>query len=639
MSIMNSERKIHLKLLLYISIICGILINVGCFAKKDNTKPVVFNTDIASDATPFVLEKILKAKELLISEIKFEKGIYHFYPDKGLEQFCYISNHNDVVIKTAFPIFNMRNLMIDGQGSTFVFHGKMIPFLIDESQDISIKNLSIDWEIPFHSEALVVANNLEERTFDLQISDDYRYEIRNEQLYFIKESYEHNLGQAILYDPERKAIAFNTESYTPLTLYDYMSKKEITEKVISSYKYKLDPIAPSLRVLGKEFRLQVKEIKPGLVRIFNHGKEMPPIGKILVCKGEQHLNRLAPAIRLTGTYGFEATNVNIHHAGGMGVIAENSADLILDNVNVTPSNGRMVSTTADATHFVGCRGKVVLKNCTFNNQLDDATNVHGTYQEVVDLLGGNSIGVRMGHYQQQGFVVGKVNDTIGLVRLNESFFPYDELTIKSTQRLNSRYQIITFNEALPKDLKSGDLIENLNGYPEVLVENCNISGNRARGLLLSSPKKTVIKNNFFSTEMEALLIPVESGHWYESGNGSNITIENNIFQDCNHSGYNRGVIRFVTDDDNENIAFNNIKIRGNTFNHFDNLVLEIANTNNLEFSNNTISRSMTFPKLFNQNYAITVKSSKNIQFNDNIYEGEAPLILQTKSDMPKLVFN
>ncbi|NMH86841.1 right-handed parallel beta-helix repeat-containing protein [Flavivirga sp. Y03] len=615
------------------------LLNTGCFAKKIKAESVFFNNSIKEDATSAVLHRILDAGDKPISEIKFEKGTYHFYPDKGLEQFCYISNHNDVVIKTAFPIFNMKNLVIDGQGSTFIFHGKMIPFLIDMSQNITLKNLNIDWEIPFHSEGLVVSSDLKNRTFDLKISDAYPYEIRNEQLYFIKESYEHNLGQAILYDPERKAIAYDTESYTPLTLYHHLPKSEGVVKNSTNYKYKLDPIAPSQRVIGREFRLSVKEIEPGLIRIFNHGKKIPPVGKILVCKGEQHLNRLAPAIRLTGTYGFKATNVNIHHAGGMGVIAENSADLILDNVNVTPSHGRMVSTTADATHFVGCRGKVELKNCTFNNQLDDATNVHGTYQEVIDLLGENTIGVRMGHFQQQGFVIGKTNDTIGFVRLSKSFFPYDKLTIKSTKRFNSRYQIITFNEALPKNLEPGDLIENLSGYPEVLVENCNISRNRARGLLLSSPKETIIRNNFFSTEMEALLIPVESGHWYESGNGSNITVENNVFQDCNHSGYDRGVIRFVTDDDNENIAFNNIKIKGNTFNHFDNLVLEIANTNNLEFSNNTISLSKTFPKLFNQDCAIMVKSSKNIEFKNNTYKGEAPLILETEKDMPKLTFN
>ena len=166
----------------------------------------------------------------------------------------------------------------------------------------------------------------------------------------------------------------------------------------------------------------------------------------------------------------------------MGIIAENSTNLTLNRFNVTPSNGRMVSTTADATHFVGCRGKIEIKNCILQNQLDDGMNVHGTYQIVQDILDEYRIGVRMGHHQQQGFVIGDASDTLGLVRLSNSFDPYGQVTIKSIQYINSRYQIITFNQKVPASLKTGDLIENLSAYPEVLVENCTINNNRARGL-------------------------------------------------------------------------------------------------------------------------------------------------------------
>lgn len=96
------------------------------------------------------------------------------------------------------------------------------------------------------------------------------------------------------------------------------------------------------------------------------------------------------------------------------------------------------------------------------------------------------------------------------MRLDDSFFPYGNLTIKSIEKINSRYHIITFNEKVPAKLKAGDLIENLSAYPELLIQNCNISRNRARGLLLSTLKKTVIESNYFHTEKEALLIPVES---------------------------------------------------------------------------------------------------------------------------------
>ena len=599
---------------------------------------VLFNTEIAEDATPSVVARILQAEENPISEIKFEKGTYHFYPDKGFEKFCYISNHGDLMVKTPFPIFNMKDLTIDGQGSTFIFHGVIIPFLIDESENITVKNLSIDWHEAFHSEGLIVANDEKNKTFDMQISEEYPYDIRNGQIYFIKEYYQHTIGQSILYDPERKAIAFDTESYTNITTKTKSTSTFNLDKI--QYKYEYDKRDVGFKNIGTEYRIMVEELKPGLVRVHGHKKKMPQVGMILTMKGEQGLNRVSPAFRVTHTNGFNAKDINVHHAGGMGIIAENSSDLILDSFNVTPSKGRMVSTTADATHFVGCRGKVVLKNCTFQNQLDDASNIHGTYQKIVDVLDDYRIGVRMGHHQQQAFVVGQSGDNLGLVRLSNSFFPYDKVTIKKIDYLNSRYQIITLNEKLPSDVKPGDLVENLDAYPDLLVQNCNISNNRARGLLISNPVNTVIENNFFHTEMEALLIPVESGHWYESGNAANVVIKGNTFQDCQHSGFNRGVIRFDTDDDNENIAFKNIEITNNTFNQFDNLILQITNADGVLFEGNTITNSGTFPQLHLENPAIRIEHSKNVVLDKNKYSGKVSddLLIETDKSMSNIKF-
>ena len=76
----------------------------GCVSDTNNGEVVWFTTEIASDATPAVLKRIMEAGEKPISEIKFEPDTYHFYPDKGLEFFVHISNHNDEVIRTAFPL-------------------------------------------------------------------------------------------------------------------------------------------------------------------------------------------------------------------------------------------------------------------------------------------------------------------------------------------------------------------------------------------------------------------------------------------------------------------------------------------------------------------------------------------------------
>lgn len=588
---------------------------------------VNFTSSISSDATPAVLSKMLKAKTEKLEEINFEKGIYHFYPDKGLEIFCQISNHNDVFVFTAFPIIDLQNMTINGNGSTFIFHGLMVPFLIEQSENITLKNLSIDWATPFHSEGIVVASDTEAKTFDIQIDKKYPYEIRNKQLVFIKEYYEHTLGQTILFDPKTNATTFQTEIYTPLT--NFQKIKESTPKNQIVYKYKIDPRSPEQQKIGREDKLTSKEIKPGFVRIYNHGKLMPPVGNILVAKGEQGFNRLAPAIRVTQTKNLNIKDVSILHAGGMGLIVENSENISLDNLVVKPSEGRVISTTADATHFVGCRGKIEIKNCTLSNQLDDAVNIHGTYQEVVDVLGSNTLGVRMGHFQQQGFKIGRVGDKIGLVRLANSFDSYASLTLQSIEVRNGRYQLLTFKEAIPATLKTGDLLENLDAYPEVLIKNNTFSRNRARGLLISTPLKTIIEGNYFSTEMEAILLPVESGFWFESGSVADISIQNNIFEDCVTAGFNRGVIRFVTDDENHNIAFKNITIENNKFNQYTNLIMEVSNAENLKFVNNTITNSGKYEFLYPENPVIKIRASKNLLFEKNNIKSKSKNIFES----------
>lgn len=602
---------------------------------QNNTQHLSFTTSISADATPTVLKAVLNSNANM-SEITFEKGTYHFYPEKALELFRRISNHGSWLVRTAFPLFNMKNVVIDGQGSTFIFHGRMVPFMIENSENITIKNVSIDWEVPFHSEGLIVANDIEKKTFDMKISDKYPYEIRNGQLIFIKENYEHSVGQTILFDPVKGGIAFRTEEYTNLST---KAKTALQNNVKSiKYIYPVDPRAPEQSSIGTQDRLKIEQLKPGLVRVHNHIKKIPTVGLILTMKGDQPVNRVAPGIRVDDSKNILIDNVYIHHAGGMGFLAENSENITLNKLFITPSHGRMVSTTADATHFVGCRGKLIIKNSVFQNMLDDGVNVHGAYQEVQDIINDNTIGVRMGHFQQQDFTLGKVNDTIGFVRLADSFFDYEQLTIKSIEKRNGRYQLITFNEKLPKNLKVGDYLENLSAYPEVLIQHCDISKNRARGLLISTPKKTIIENCTFGTEMEAILLAVESGYWYESGSVTDLIIRNNTFNDCQISSYNRGVIRFETDDESHHIAFKNIDIANNTFNHFDNLVLEIKNVSNLKFTGNTIKNSGNFPIIYPNNPAIIVKASEKILFEKNKYLGKAKTVIQNEDKNSTLVF-
>ena len=98
--------------------------------------------------------------------------------------------------------------------------------------------------------------------------------------------------------------------------------------------------------------------------------------------------RINPAFFISNSETIHIFNVNIWHCGGMGVIAQLSRDIELNNVNVVPSpnTGRIISITADATHYVNCAGYIRMIGCTFCNQKDDATNIHGLYMAVDEIL-------------------------------------------------------------------------------------------------------------------------------------------------------------------------------------------------------------------------------------------------------------
>lgn len=601
----------------------------SCDGDQYEDAPITYSfpIEIQEDASRTVFLKLQNLDNTSSVVLSFPRGTYHFYPEYAQEKFCYISNHNDVLTRIAFFVQQKKNIVIDGQESTFIFHGRMIPFNLEHCENITIKNLTIDYSEPFHSEGTIVAHH-PDHSFDMKISDEYPYEIRNGQLVFVKSYYEHGLGESILFDPVTKGVRYQTEHYTPLTVFGQAEVSATKENF--NYKYKIDRKDAFIRNQGRQYGLEVKEIEPGLVRIFKHKKGVPPIGSILVAKGQNYENRIAPAFRVSHSSNVTLQNVHVNHAGGMGFLFENSKDLLLENCMVEPSNGRMVSTAADATHFVGCRGKVTLRDCVFHNQLDDAMNVHGVYQEVMDKLDEHTVGVRVGHFQQLGFQLANPSDTIGLVRLSDSFHAYHKLTVKSTKVVNGRYHLIEFTEQLPESLKPGDLLENLSAYPEVLVEGCDISRNRARGLLISTPHSTVVRNNYFSTEMEAILMPVESSSWFESGNAANVIIENNVFQDCTIGGMDRGVICFRTDSDNKNIAFKNVTVKNNTFNQYDNLILQVKNVDGFIFEGNTITNSETYPQQFPKNPAFDFKYSTNVRMVNNVYKGNAGKIFTSK---------
>jgi hypothetical protein len=82
--------------------------------------------------------------------IKLATGRYDFYPDSAYLATYYLSNtYNVNPRQLGILVKNKRHILIDGQGSAFIFHGYMQPTTSDNSENITLQNICIDWDKPF----------------------------------------------------------------------------------------------------------------------------------------------------------------------------------------------------------------------------------------------------------------------------------------------------------------------------------------------------------------------------------------------------------------------------------------------------------------------------------------------------------
>ena len=98
--------------------------------------------DTRQNMTPAV-RLLLKACTNGHDVVRFPVGRYDFWPDRAGGR------------DTAFFVNGLHGLELDGNGSTFVFHGLMMPFKLFRSADVTVRRVTIDWERPGGQPAVI----------------------------------------------------------------------------------------------------------------------------------------------------------------------------------------------------------------------------------------------------------------------------------------------------------------------------------------------------------------------------------------------------------------------------------------------------------------------------------------------------
>lgn len=580
-----------------IKILCFVLFITTFSAKAEE---VLYVKNYSSDASSTVFNTLNKAKKSNIKKIVFEHGVYNFYPLKAFEKYCAVSNNTNGLKRIAFPIIDFNELEIDGSGSTFIFHDVMVPFCIENSTNITLRNFSIDWNKTFHSESKVIDIDSIKKTFTIGISSEYPYQVQGKELIWLNNNGKRNIEHNLFFDPFTKATVYNVQNY------------------------KLDPWNPLIRT-----RYSAYEIEQGKVCILDTIAQLPQVGWIWISKGQKSESRLSPGIIANTTSGLFMNNINIYHAGAMGIIAEQCKDVFLKNVNVLlpPEKQRFVSTTADATHFVNCKGEIVLDSCIFENMLDDATNVHGVYCKVIEKIDSCTLGLQTGHFEQYGSKYFQKGDSICLLTRN-TLSPIIKLKVLDVYYKNEEYCELKFTNNISIPITQEMIVENLTCQPNFTMKNCTVRRNRARSILISSAGKICIKNNYFSSMMSAIVIAgSDANFWYESGGVRNVLIQNNIFENNCTSGHNQACIMIGPNPKRYGVKSgfyfsSNIKIENNTFKSFDNAIIYAYSVENMSFINNVITKTNNFKSLLPNKPFLEFEYCKNVYFYPNIIDSK-----------------
>jgi hypothetical protein len=521
--------------------------------------------------------------------LRLPGGRIDLWPEGAFKEELYISNttENDTLSKVkniAFWLEDLENFTIQGNNTLIMLHGKMVSFAMVNSKNITIENLSFDYERPTMSELTI--RSVTDKGIETEIHPDSRYVIENEQIVFYGEGWKSNSHHTILFRPESETMVYS--SFRPF----------IAAKAVQ--------LAPFIVKFEGNFSGTV--FRPGDVLTVRDPYRDNCGGFINLSKN----------IRLK--------NLNMHFIHGMGIVSQFSENIEMHKVTVAPrkESGRVIAAFADCFHFSGCKGLISIDSCYTSGTHDDPVNVHGTHLKITGISESGKLTVRFMHHQTYGFEAFFAGDSIALINA-PTLQPMVYAKVKTAKLINLREMELELEEPLPKDAAIGQVIENITWTPEVRITNNHFERTNTRGVLITTRRSVLIENNHFSRMgMHAILIANDASSWYESGPVHDVTIRSNLFENCGYNSAPNNYIIAIAPENHESVdgfyVHRNILIENNTFNIYDTPLVTARSTDNLSFVDNTVVQRDYGTLAKNSRPAFYLSGCKKVNIDRNRFD-------------------
>lgn len=530
------------------------------------------------DVTPILLDAVERCRNSGAKRLLIEPGVYHAYSTLAFERYSWISNHDRGLRRTALPIIGFDGLEIDATGARLVLHGQsFVSLMIIDSKDIVIRGLTIDRDQPLHFQAEVTHTHPKLNAFDIDVIPECQAQIKD--------------GILTWGEDKTNPLLQNRAPFEPWQLNNSYQWRQDTHWNHWLDPHSLKPSAAQPALDWNNEASKVESLGEHRFRLFGTLDTLPAIGQTLIAKGLLSANRTSPGIHVLGCETIDFEDLTIHHAGGMGIIAEDSSDLTLRRVRITPNpqSGFRVSTTADATHFNACRGVITVEDCLFENQLDDAINVHSVYAPVAAASDDHRIIIKFTHFQQLGLRFARPGDRLRFSR-RSSLEQYSEASVRSTRFINQDHVEIAFETPVAAWLQPDSVVDNADTNPDLFFRRNRCLNNRARFMLLSTGGKVQVEyNHMENASISSIFFEADAEFWHEAGPVNNAVFIGNTIA---HSNPRTAVIRFSprTQEHPEQLSsfYRNITFKNNAITTVSPTIIDGARVENLVFTENAI---------------------------------------------------
>lgn len=558
---------------------------------QDGEETVIDVTDFgadpagAKDSAQAIIEALDEAEKIQEKDpdekirIEFPKGEYQIYPDKAEERELYVSNtvgadttYKDK--KIGILVEDLDNVTIDGNGSDFVFHGKMTTFASIDSENVTFEDFSVDFAVPTAVD--ITVESVEGNTATVYIPECYNYSVENNSIRWYSDK-------------------------SPYTDQYYWTG---TDKFPNNYPQSIDLENGTTSRSNDLFNNKTSIEDLGNHRVKFTYSSRPGSVKPGMCY------QMRPTVRDTpGTFFWKSkdivmNNLDVRFLHGFGMVGQTSENITLNDVDFkAPENtGRTTASYADFVQMSGCKGLIDIQDCYFANAHDDPINIHGTFQQVVDISEDRrAITVRYKHNETAGFPSFAAGDEVEFTR-QSNMLPVENSvrtvekvvsgpTGDSSDGVSLTDTVIRFTEPIPEEVTAGEYVaENITYTPEVHIQGNLFRQIPTRGILVTTRKPVVIEDNVFEgMGMAAIYISCDAQSWYESGRVEDVLIQNNTFYRCGGNG-----VIFIEPTNptvsTDSTVHKNIRILDNTFYQSGNRTVDAKSVDGLTISGNKIYR-------------------------------------------------